>query len=143
MHYCTAPAFGPRVRTLDGPAFWQDHESGINLFSGCGRLGTVVQASRPTIPWAPYDFNANVVQLLDAPSAFVAARAIGVELFKAEHFRNTLMQQQQMATSRSCTLAAVTVSAMTKPIVSTTRLRFRPLTFFAASKPLTPPCGEI
>jgi hypothetical protein len=46
------------------------------------------------------------------------------------------------AMALACTLAAVTLSAMSHPIVSTTELRFRPLPFLAAWNLLSLPYGQ-
>lgn len=61
----------------------------------------------------------------------------------ADEFAAQLDEIPAAATSRSCTLAEVTVTASSSPSVSTTRLRLRPLNFLPASNLVLPPWAVL
>jgi hypothetical protein len=128
--------------TFDDPALRQDYEPRVDLCGWRGRLRRAVQGSRRPVPRAAYDFDANMVELLNVASAVAAVRAVGVELFKPGRLGTRLRNN-----SGGGIPILYARGGYRKGNDQTHRIddevRFRPLTFLAASKPLAPPCGEI
>ena len=141
MHDETAAALAPGVSTLDHPAHWQRHEA-LGDHRGC--LGSVRVQEHMSIAIAGVAHHL-YVQAMGGLQRLSACTALYAPSTNSTFSEGTLAQARATtagAPSRSCTLAALTVTASSSPSVSTTRWRLRPLTFLPASKPASPPWGE-
>jgi hypothetical protein len=90
MHYRTTPAFSPRVRPFDNPAPWQGDKSSGDFCNRHSLLRGLVQDSRRAVSRAPYDFNTDMVPLLDVASTRPAVRTVGVKLFESRRLGTRL-----------------------------------------------------
>jgi hypothetical protein len=76
--------------SLDDPALRQSHEPRVDFFGRPNCLRSVVQGFRRAVSWMPYDFDTNMVQLLDVASTLSSVRAVGVKPFESRRFGTRL-----------------------------------------------------
>lgn len=131
-------ALVPGMRAFNDPALGLHDEAAGDGIGPKGLL-CVLPGTRTAVAGVANDFDADGVRVLDGFGALATVGGVGVELLQPRHTFAHACATTGAAASRSCTLAAVTVTANSRPRVSTTRWRLRPLTFLPASKPVMPP----
>jgi hypothetical protein len=78
------------MSTFDDPAFWLNQKGHATSAARHGHLFRIAQGSRCTVLRMPYDFDADVMSLLDVASALTAIGTVGVKLFKPWRLRACL-----------------------------------------------------
>lgn len=136
-----ARALIPCMGTLDDRALGL-HDEALGYDVGRQGLPGGLPGARGAIAGVMNDVHSDAMGVFDGSGAIAGVCGIDEYGLQARDL-GTSLGQNGAAPSRSCTLAAVIVTASSKPSASVTIWRLRPLTFLPASKPVSPPCAVL